>query len=98
MALQAGAAAGALSGIVLCLAMLRGSFLLLLVGALCSGLQPLFFFEWPGRADVLMNMALLVLLLSGRKLWRGRVPEPYTSAPEIDEAQQVHVVGGKGGS
>ena len=76
----------------------RVSYAVLLVGALCSGLQPLFFFEWPGRADVLMNMALLVLLLSGRKLWRGRVPEPYTSAPEIDEAQQVHVVGGKGGS
>ena len=37
-ALQTGSACGAMSGIVSCFAMLRGSFLLLLFGALCGGL------------------------------------------------------------
>jgi MFS family permease len=37
-ALQAGSAVGALSGVISSLAMLRGSFLLLLLGALCGGL------------------------------------------------------------
>jgi MFS family permease len=37
-ALQAGSALGVLSGVIACVAMLRGSFLLLLLGALCGGL------------------------------------------------------------
>jgi MFS family permease len=37
-ALQTGSAVGALSGVISSLAMLRGSFLLLLLGALCGGL------------------------------------------------------------
>jgi MFS family permease len=37
-ALQTGSALGVLSGVVACLAMLRGSFSLLLLGALCGGL------------------------------------------------------------
>jgi MFS family permease len=37
-ALQTGSAFGAVSGVISCFAMLRGSFLLLLVGALCGGL------------------------------------------------------------
>ena len=37
-ALQTGSAVGALSGVISCLAMLRGSFVLLLLGALCGGL------------------------------------------------------------
>ena len=37
-ALQAGSVLGVLSGVIACVAMLRGSFLLLLLGALCGGL------------------------------------------------------------
>ena len=37
-ALQTGSAFGAVSGVISCFAMLRGSFLLLLFGALCGGL------------------------------------------------------------
>lgn len=37
-ALQAGSAFGALSGVISCLAIISGSFLLLLAGALCAGL------------------------------------------------------------
>ena len=73
-------------------------YCLLLMSAASSGLQPIFFHEWPGVADLLMNASVLGLLLAGRSLWTKAVPECYTRPAELDEAQHVHVVGGKGGS
>ena len=58
---------------------IQGTYALLLTAAASSGLQPLFFHECPGYADLTLNAALLCLLLAGRALWPKKVPACYTS-------------------
>lgn len=71
------------------------TYALLLMAAGSSAVQPILFNELPGWADLVVNAALLQLLISGRALWPKAVPEPYIRPEEIDESQQVHIVGGK---
>ena len=58
----------------------RVNYSVLLMAALASGLQPLFFGQWPSAPDLLVNAAVFWFLASGRVAWRNGAPE-YTSKP-----------------
>lgn len=56
----------------------------LFVAAMVSGFQPHFFHEWPGKADLLLNSALLGLLISGRALWPKAPPTAYLCSSQTE--------------
>jgi hypothetical protein len=73
----------------------RALYSLLGMVAFASMLQPLFFGEWPGVADLMVNAVLLAFLASGMRTWRLGAP-PYTKRPDfLDTDQLRHVAGGK---
>ncbi len=67
---------------------------LMLVGAVASALQPVFFGEWPGSAEVFVNATLLAFLASGSKAWRERQPSYALKPRPLDAEDLPHVIGG----
>lgn len=61
----------------------RLQFALLLVGSLASGLQPMFFQQWPGVGQTLFSAAVLIGLLLSMSRWKGGPPEDLL--PRDDE-------------
>jgi hypothetical protein len=66
----------------------RVVYALLFGASVLSALQSITppFYTWPSPADVAINVAILVWLVSGRRAWAAGAPE-YTTAPApLDEA------------
>jgi hypothetical protein len=76
----------------------RTAYPLLMAGTFASAVQSITppLYSWPSPADLAVNGAILVWLLSGGKSWANGPPD-YASKPmPLDELR--HVAGGKGGS
>lgn len=76
----------------------RALYACLMVAAAASGFQPLLFQEWPGFADLIVNLTLLFFIASGMRTWRNGPPSYAQSGPVPLSDDVLHqVVGGKGG-
>ena len=53
----------------------RLQFVLMLVGSMASGLQPMFFQQWPGVGQTVFSAAVLFGLLLSMSRWRNGPPE-----------------------
>jgi len=53
----------------------RLQFVLILVGAMASGLQPVLFQQWPGVGQTLFSAAVFLGLLLSMSRWRDGPPE-----------------------
>jgi len=62
----------------------RLQFVLLLVGSLASGLQPMFFQQWPGVGQTLFSAAVLIGLVLSMSRWKSGPPEDLL--PRDDES------------
>lgn len=69
-------------------------YALMLVGAVASALQPLFFGEWPGVAEVFVNGTLLAFLATGSRAWRAGQPSYVLKPRPLDADELPHVIGG----
>lgn len=59
----------------------------LFTGATACGFQPLLFREFAGWGDLLISVAILSFLSSGRKAWKEQAPD-YTTRREWSDAKQ----------
>lgn len=59
-------------------------FVLLLVGSMASGLQPMFFQQWPGVGQTLFSGAVLAGLVLSMGRWRHGPPDDLL--PKDDES------------